>query len=107
MHSISIQYDPPHDGMRHSPVTAFTGWYDDPGTSETYFSHGNMKSVVEKVVRDMGFRERELDNKLEVIEALLGDDGRQLLDSHSGSWDETSESLKKIIEDELEDHKDY
>ena len=35
---------------------------------------------MEEVVRDMGFRECELDNKLEVIEALLGDDGRQLLE---------------------------
>jgi hypothetical protein len=47
----------------------------------------------------MGFRECELDNKLEVIEALLGDDGRQLLGGHA--QDETT--LKKVIEDELEE----
>jgi hypothetical protein len=47
----------------------------------------------------MGFRECELDNKLEAIEALLGDDGRQLLEGHA--QDETT--LKKVIEDELEE----
>ena len=44
----------------------------------TKLSHDGIKSAVEEVVRDMGC---ELDNKLEVIEALLGEDGRQLLDS--------------------------
>ena len=60
----------------HSKAKAFTGWYDDPGKSESEFSHGGIKSVVEEVIRDMAFREGELDNKLEVIEALLGHDGR-------------------------------
>lgn len=50
-------------------------------------------------VRDMGFRECELDNKLEVIEALLGDDGSQLLESHS----QDGTTLRKIIEDEPEE----
>ena len=43
-----------------------------------------------------GFREGELD-KLKVIEALLGDDGRLLLESHSAYL----KSLKKVIEDDL------
>jgi hypothetical protein len=83
-------------------ATAFTGWYDDPGTSDSESSHGGIKSVVEEVVRDMGFRECELDNKLEVIEALLGDDGRQLLESDA----QEGTTLRKIIEDELEEE-DY
>jgi hypothetical protein len=63
-----------------SKAKAFTGSYGDPGTFESKSSHSGVKSIVEEVVRDMGFRECELDNKLEVIEALLGDDGRQLLE---------------------------
>jgi hypothetical protein len=80
---------------------AFTGWYDDPGTSETEFSHGGIKYVVEQLVQDMGFREQELDNilKLEVIEALLGDDGRQILESYA----QEGTTLRKIIEDDLEE----
>jgi hypothetical protein len=54
---------------------------------------------VEEVVRDMGFHECEPGNKLEVIEALLGDDGRRLLEGHAE--DETA--LGKVIEDELEE----
>jgi hypothetical protein len=91
MHSISLRYGP-------SKATAFTGWYDDPGRSLTESSHGNIKSVVEEVVRDMGLRQCELDDKLEVIEALLGDDGKQLLESHA----EPMQTLRKTIEDELE-----
>jgi len=82
-----------------SKATAFTSRYSDPGMSESESSHGGIKSVVEEVVRDMGFRERELDDKLEVIEALLGDDGRQLLESHARE----GTTLRKIIEDELEE----
>jgi hypothetical protein len=80
-------------------ATAFTGWYDDPGTSDTKSSHGGIKSVVEEVVRDMGFREHELDNKLEVVEALLGDDGRKILESYA----QDGTTLRKIIEDDLEE----
>lgn len=97
MHSISLKYG--HRGSR-SEVTAFTGWYQDPGISlDSKSSHGNMKSIVEEVAQDMGFREGELDNKVEVIEALLGDDGRQLLESHA----EEGKTLRKIIEDEIEE----
>lgn len=82
-----------------SKATAFTGWYEDPGTSlESELSHGGVKSVVEEVVQDMGLRENQLDNKLEVIEALLGDDGRRLLESHGRTL-----ALRKVIEDELEE----
>lgn len=81
---------------------SLTGWYDDPGTSESESSHGDIKSIVEEVAQDMGFCEGELDNKLEVIEALLGDDGRQLLESDA----ESGKTLRKIIEDELEEE-DY
>jgi hypothetical protein len=80
-------------------VEAFTGWYCDSGTSGSGYSHGRIKSVVEEVARDMGFREGELDNQLEVIEALLGHDGRELLESHA----EGKTSLRKVIEDELEE----
>jgi hypothetical protein len=101
MHSISLRYGPPHRGMR-SEATAFTGWCDALGASASRSSHGGIKSVVEEVVRDMGFRECELDNKLEVIEALLGDDGRQLLEgeAHEGT------TLRETIEDELEMRED-
>jgi hypothetical protein len=99
MHSISLQYGLPHCEM-HGPVTAFTNSYDDPGITFINSSHGGIKSVVEEVVRDMGLSERELDNKLELIEALLGDDGRQLLESHP----EDGTPLKKIIEDELDEY---
>jgi hypothetical protein len=100
MHSISLEYGP--HGMR-SKATAFTGWYDDPGRGVSELSHGGVKSVVEEVVRDMGFRECELDNnnKLAVIEALLGDDGRQLLESHA----EDGDTLRTIIEKEQEEEK--
>jgi hypothetical protein len=82
-----------------SKATAFTGWYDDPGISMTEYSHGGIKSVVEEVVRDLGFRESELDNKLvmEVLDALLGDDGRKLLENHTNET-----TLRKVIEDELD-----
>jgi hypothetical protein len=98
-HSISLQYGPPRRGMRPN-ARAFTGWYDDPGRSVDDYSHGGVKSVAEEVARDMGLQESELDSdkKLEVIEALLGADGRQLLESHAR--DETT--LRKVIEDELE-----
>jgi hypothetical protein len=81
-----------------SKATAFTGSYGDPGILKSKSSHGGVKSVVEEVVRDMGFRESELRNKLEVIEALLGDDGRRLLESHA----ENETTLREVIEDELE-----
>jgi hypothetical protein len=80
----------------HSKATAFIGLYDDPGGSVRGLSHDGIKSVVEEVVRDMGC---ELDNKLEVIEALLGDDGRRLLKSHA----QDGITLRKIIEEELEE----
>jgi hypothetical protein len=92
MHSLSLKY------AHARRVEAFTGWYCDPGTSESQSSHAGIKSVVTEVARDMGFREGELDNKLEVIEALLGHDGRQLLESHAQDT-----TLRKIIEDELEE----
>ena len=96
MHSIFLQYGPTR-GI-HSKAKAFTGWYDDPSMSESGCSHGGIKSVVENIVRDMGLRENELENKLEVIEALLGDDGKELLESYA----KEGTTLKKIIEDELE-----
>ncbi len=88
-------------------ATAFTGRYFDPATLVSASSHGGVKSVAEEVVRDMGFRESELDNKLEVIEALLGDDGRQLLDGHGHVED--GATLRKVIEDEVleEEHALY
>ncbi|KAI0286119.1 hypothetical protein BGY98DRAFT_930322 [Russula aff. rugulosa BPL654] len=95
MHSIFLQYGPTR-GI-NSKGKAFTGWYDDPQISASGFSHGDIKSIVEKVVRDMGLRESELENKLEVIEALLGDDGKELLESHV-----KGKTLRKIIEDELD-----
>jgi len=87
-----------------SKARAFTGSYGDPGASVSELSHGGINSVVEEVVRDMGFRECELDNKnkLAVIEALLGDDGRQLLESHA---DEYRPTLRTIIEEELQEEK--
>ena len=99
MHSITIIYGPPHRDGKHSKATAYTGLYDDPGTTESESTHGNIKSVVEKVVRDMGFRGDELGNELEIIEALLGDDGRQLLESRP----QDGPTLRKIIKDELEE----
>ena len=38
-------------------ATAYIGWFEDPGTSEGDSSQCNIKFVVEKVVRDMGFRD--------------------------------------------------
>jgi hypothetical protein len=99
MHSISLRYGPPH-GM-HSKATAYTGRYDD-GTTVSESFHDDIKSVVNEVVRDMGFRECEFHYKLEVIEALLGDDGRQLLESNY--MEETT--LRKVIEDELDEGTD-
>jgi hypothetical protein len=103
MHSISLRYGPPR-GVR-SKARAFTGSYGDPGESVSELSHGGVKSVAEEVVRDMGFRECEIDNKnkLAVIEALLGDDGRQLLESHAE--DRVGPTLRTIIEDEKEEEK--
>jgi len=95
MHSIFLQYGPPRRGM-HSK--AFTGWYDDdPGTSVTKYSHGGVKSVVEEVVRDMGFRESELDYKLEIIEALLGDDKRELLERYAQDGTTTQHSAPPFL----------
>jgi hypothetical protein len=97
MQSISFQYGSPQHGMGVK-AKAFTGWYDDPGMSETISNHGGIKSVVKEIVRDLGFRECEIDNELEVIEALLGDDGRELLESYA----KDGPTLRKIIEDKLE-----
>jgi hypothetical protein len=85
----------------HSKATAYTGRYDD-GTTVSESFHDDIKSVVNEVVRDMGFRECEFHYKLEVIEALLGDDGRQLLESNY--MEETT--LRKVIEDELDEGTD-
>jgi hypothetical protein len=52
----------------------------------------------------MGFRECELDNQLEVIEALLGNDGRQILEGHT----QDGPTFRKIIENGLEeDHQSH
>ena len=77
--------------------------YTDPGTTEFKSTHGNIKSVVEKVVRDMGFRGDELGNEL-IIEALLGDDGRQLLESRPPD-ERYGPTLREIIKDELEEER--
>ena len=74
--------------------------------SETEFSHGRIKSVVNEVVQDLGFREREIDNELEVIEALLGDDGRELLESYAQD-SHGPPTLRKVIEDDLGELEDY
>ena len=96
MHSISLQYGPPDRGM-HSEATAYTGWYDDPGISVSESSHDDIKSVVDEVVRDMGFPECELHNKLEVIEALLGDNGRQFIGEyiHGSGGDNLEEGYRR------------
>jgi len=65
-------------------------------------SHGGVNSVVEEVVQDMGFRESEFVNKMEVIEALLGGDGMPLLEC-SILDSEYEPPLRGIIEDELEE----
>ena len=96
MHSISLQYGPRRG--TYSEAKGFTGWYQDPGMSRTRYSHGGIRSVVEEVVRDMGFHESELDNKVEVLEALLGDDGKRLVEKHTGP----GVTLRKTIEDEIE-----
>jgi hypothetical protein len=58
---------------------------------------------VEEVIRDMGFRESELDIELvvKVIGALLGDDGMEILESTIRDREETK--LRDIIEYELEE----
>jgi hypothetical protein len=100
MHSISLRY-----GGTHLPeARAFTSWYNDPGISKSGFSDGGVKSVVENVVRDMGLRGCEVGDKLEVLDALLGDDGKQLLESHP---DEEGQTLRKVIEDELEKEESF
>ncbi|KAG5641786.1 hypothetical protein DXG03_004190 [Asterophora parasitica] len=81
---------------------ALTGRYDDSGTSESESTHGNVKSVVKEVARDMGLREVELDNELEVLEALLHHDGKQLLGRNA----EEGKTLRKIIEDEITEEED-
>ena len=103
---ISLQYGPPGEGTQ-SKATVFTGWYDDDsGISQSLSSHGGIKSVVGDVVRDMGFREGEIDDKLklEVIEALLGGDGRQILDivPKRARDGKVLSALKDVIKDELE-----
>jgi hypothetical protein len=55
---------------------------------------------VEDVVKGMGFRESERYNELEVIEALLGRDGGQLLDLHAQIY--RRPTLRETIEDKLE-----
>lgn len=66
-------------------------------------SHGGIRSVVEEVIRDMGFRENELDIEpmVKVIGALLGDDGMEILESTIRDREETR--LRDIIEYELEE----
>ena len=91
MHYLSLKYG------RSKAKVAFAGWYCDPGVSESKSSHGGVKSVVEEVTRDMGFH-GEMDNKLEVLEALLGDDGMKLLMSRH-----EDPTLRQVIADELEE----
>lgn len=98
MHSITLEYDSLDPGKKSTRAEAFIGWYDDPGTGESELNHGGIKSVVEEVVRDMGLSEGELDSHLKVLEALLGDDGRQLLESH-----DDEKTLSQIIDEELEE----
>jgi hypothetical protein len=101
--SISLHYGPRHGMCLPEPeAKAFIGSYSDPQMALSGFSHGGVRSVVEKVVRDMGVRECEFGNKLEVIDALLGDDGKKLLESHTHK----KITLRKIIEDKLEEEDD-
>ena len=99
MHSITLQYG-------RSKATAFTGDYTDPGISEIEHSHGDIKLVVEDVVKGMGFRESKRYDELEVIEALLGRDGGQLLDLYAHI--DHRPTLRETIEDDLErEESDY
>ena len=103
MYSISLKYGALPDGM-HPTAKAFTGGYfDGSGIHKLRSSHGGIKSVVEEVVRDMGLRECELDNKAEVIGALLGDDGMYLLESWWWARRVDETPLREIIEYELEE----
>ena len=107
MSSITLQYGPPGDGM-HSKGIAFTGWYDDDsGISQSVSSHGGIISIVDEVVRDMGFNEGELDDKLrlEIIEALLGADGRPMLDSvpKRARDGKVGPALRDVIKGKLEE----
>lgn len=96
---IFLHYGDSGDATR-SRARAFSGRYSDPQIRGIGYSHGRIKSVVGEVARDMGLREGELENKLEMIDALLGDDGKELLDSPP--WEGPREPLRKVIEDELE-----
>jgi hypothetical protein len=100
--SISLQYGPPHGGTRSLKATAFICKYDHLQASLSESAHGGVKSVVEEMVRDMGFREGDI-NKLEVIGVLLGDDGRQLMESQAVD----GTTLGEIIEDELDENKSH
>ncbi|KAK2756135.1 hypothetical protein FQN54_005543 [Arachnomyces sp. PD_36] len=100
MHSITLEYDSLDPGKGPTRVKAFIGWYDDPGTGEVALNHGGIKSVVDEVVRDMGLGEGELGSQLEVLEALLGDEGRQLLKKN-----DDEKTLSQIIDEELKEEK--
>jgi hypothetical protein len=90
-------------------VKAFTGRYGDPGIdSDTYqSSHGGIKLVVAELLNDMGFRGGGEIDKLQVIESLLGDGARELLDGCVEEEEEEERpTFRKVIEDELEEYKD-
>lgn len=90
------------DRGKRGTAKAFTGWYVDPGPSLYQSSHGYIKAVVAELVQDMGFLgggDEDDTLLVEVIEALLGDDGKQLLESCV----EEGTPLRKVIEDELEE----
>jgi hypothetical protein len=114
MYSLSLRYSHPkdltdreedlsiptyqlrHDRRKPATVKAFTSSYMDVGLSMYQSSHGGIRYVVQELVKDMGFCGGEVDNKLqmEVMEALLGDDGKQLL----GSCIEGGTPLREIID---------
>ncbi|KAI0263508.1 hypothetical protein BGY98DRAFT_940216 [Russula aff. rugulosa BPL654] len=75
-------------GKTGRQAETFMAWYDDgSGATDTAYAHGGIRSVVEEVIRDMGFRESELDIELvvKVIGALLGDDGMEIWRVQSGT----------------------
>lgn len=111
--SISLQYGSPNarpvefskndERRRRSNdkrfAEAFIGEYGDSGQSLYECSHGEIKNLVRKVVRDLGANPDEV-NELEVIEALLGDrdDARGLLERGPDG----RPVLMEVIEYELE-----
>jgi hypothetical protein len=80
---------------------AFVNEYDDPGLEKGYYSHGEIGTVLEALLGDLGIGDSaSAPSEVEMIEILLGDDTKKHLNFMTV---EDCVPLHEVIEKKLED----